>query len=69
MSHMDLLINVAPLRDAAGRLIGHLTGGVGDAHATLARSVTELAPNRVLLMPDGVFDYWSDDFLDLVELA
>ena len=31
--------------------------------------VTELAPNRVLLMPDGVLDYWSDDFLDLVELA
>jgi ATPase subunit of ABC transporter with duplicated ATPase domains len=31
--------------------------------------VTELAPDRVLLMPDGVVDYWSDDLLDLVELA
>jgi ATPase subunit of ABC transporter with duplicated ATPase domains len=31
--------------------------------------VTELAPNRVLLMPDGVLDYWSDDLADLVELA
>ncbi len=31
--------------------------------------VTELAPNRVLLMPDGVVDYWSDDLADLVELA
>jgi len=31
--------------------------------------VSELAPNRVLLMPDGVVDYWSDDLLDLVELA
>jgi ATPase subunit of ABC transporter with duplicated ATPase domains len=31
--------------------------------------VTELAPNRVLLMPDGVLDYWSDDLLDLIELA
>jgi ATPase subunit of ABC transporter with duplicated ATPase domains len=31
--------------------------------------VTELAPNRVLLMPDGVLDYWSDDLMDLVELA
>jgi ATPase subunit of ABC transporter with duplicated ATPase domains len=31
--------------------------------------VVELAPNRVLLMPDGVIDHWSDDFLDLVELA
>ncbi len=31
--------------------------------------VTELAPNRVLMMPEGVLDYWSDDLLDLVELA
>ena len=31
--------------------------------------VTELAPDRVLLMPDGVLDYWSDDLLDLVALA
>ena len=31
--------------------------------------VVELAPDRVLLMPDGVLDYWSDDLLDLVELA
>ena len=31
--------------------------------------VTELAPNRVILMPDGVVDYWSNDLLDLVELA
>ena len=34
-----------------------------------AEFVTELAPDRVLLMPDGVLDYWSDDLLDLVELA
>jgi ATPase subunit of ABC transporter with duplicated ATPase domains len=31
--------------------------------------VAELAPQRVLLMPDGVVDYWSDDLLDLVALA
>ena len=31
--------------------------------------VTELAPDRVLLMPEGVLDYWSDDLLDLVALA
>jgi ATPase subunit of ABC transporter with duplicated ATPase domains len=31
--------------------------------------VEELAPDRVLLMPDGTLDYWSDDFLDLVALA
>jgi ATPase subunit of ABC transporter with duplicated ATPase domains len=31
--------------------------------------VEELAPEKVLLMPDGTLDYWSDDFLDLVALA
>jgi ATPase subunit of ABC transporter with duplicated ATPase domains len=31
--------------------------------------VAELRPDRVLLMPDGDVDWWSDDFLDLVALA
>jgi len=31
--------------------------------------VTELAPDRVLLMPDGTLDYMSDDLLELVSLA
>ena len=31
--------------------------------------VEALAPERVLLMPDGDLDYWSDDYLDLVALA
>jgi ATPase subunit of ABC transporter with duplicated ATPase domains len=31
--------------------------------------VARLAPDRVLLMPDGVEDRWSDDLLDLVALA
>jgi ATPase subunit of ABC transporter with duplicated ATPase domains len=31
--------------------------------------VEALAPERVLLMPDGALDRWSDDYLDLVELA
>jgi ATPase subunit of ABC transporter with duplicated ATPase domains len=31
--------------------------------------VRELKPQRVLLMPDGDLDYWSDDMLDLVSLA
>lgn len=30
--------------------------------------VTELAPDRVLLMPDGVVGAWSDDLLDVVAL-
>ena len=31
--------------------------------------VEALAPERVLLMPDGGLDYWSADLLDLVALA
>jgi ATPase subunit of ABC transporter with duplicated ATPase domains len=31
--------------------------------------VTELAPDRVLVMPDGTEDRWSDDLLDLVAMA
>jgi ATPase subunit of ABC transporter with duplicated ATPase domains len=31
--------------------------------------VRELAPQRVLLMPEGTLDYWSDDMLDLVAMA
>jgi ATPase subunit of ABC transporter with duplicated ATPase domains len=31
--------------------------------------VRDLAPDKVLLMPDGTLDHWSDDYLDLVELA
>ncbi|HUF33311.1 MAG TPA: ABC-F family ATP-binding cassette domain-containing protein [Acidimicrobiales bacterium] len=31
--------------------------------------VRELAPQRVLMMPEGTLDYWSDDLLDLVAMA
>jgi ATPase subunit of ABC transporter with duplicated ATPase domains len=31
--------------------------------------VEALAPERVLLMPDGTLDYWDEDLLDLVALA
>ena len=31
--------------------------------------VDALRPNRVLLMPEGALDHWSDDLLDLVALA
>jgi ATPase subunit of ABC transporter with duplicated ATPase domains len=31
--------------------------------------VAALAPDRVLTMPEGQLDYWSDDLLDLVSLA
>ena len=29
----------------------------------------ELAPTKVLLMPDGDVDYFSDDWLDLVSMS
>ena len=31
--------------------------------------VEALAPQRVLLMPDGTVDHWDEDLLDLVALA
>jgi hypothetical protein len=31
--------------------------------------VRELQPQRVLLMPEGQLDYWTDDMLDLVGMA
>ncbi len=31
--------------------------------------VEALTPHRVLMMPDGTLDYWSDDLLELVALA
>jgi ATPase subunit of ABC transporter with duplicated ATPase domains len=52
---------------------------VADAHAGWEGSmvivshdpdfVRELQPQRVLMMPDGTLDYWSDDLLDLVSMA
>jgi ATPase subunit of ABC transporter with duplicated ATPase domains len=32
-------------------------------------AVTSLNPERVLLLPDGVEDLWSEDYLDLIALA
>jgi ATPase subunit of ABC transporter with duplicated ATPase domains len=32
-------------------------------------AVEALAPQRVLLLPDGVEDHWSPDYTDLVALA
>jgi ATPase subunit of ABC transporter with duplicated ATPase domains len=31
--------------------------------------VEALEPDRVLMMPDGTLDYWTDDLIDLVSLA
>jgi ATPase subunit of ABC transporter with duplicated ATPase domains len=32
-------------------------------------AVQALKPDRAILLPDGVEDIWSDDLLELVELA
>ncbi len=34
-----------------------------------AQFVRDLEPNKVLLMPEGTLDHWTDDYLELVELA
>ena len=46
----------------------------GDDDVDLARALADrvadlLEPQRVLLMPEGDLDYWSDDLLDLVALS
>lgn len=33
------------------------------------RFVEQVSPQRVLMMPEGQMDYWSNDMLDLVEMA
>jgi ATPase subunit of ABC transporter with duplicated ATPase domains len=32
-------------------------------------AVEALSPDRVILLPDGTEDHWSDDYMDLVQLA
>ncbi|MGQ0831281.1 MAG: ABC-F family ATP-binding cassette domain-containing protein [Microthrixaceae bacterium] len=34
-----------------------------------AQFVRDLEPDKVLLMPEGTLDHWTDGYLDLVELA
>jgi ATPase subunit of ABC transporter with duplicated ATPase domains len=57
-----------PSRDAVASSLGSWPGAmVLVSHD--AGFVEELEPSRVLLLPDGELDYWSDDLLDLVSLA
>lgn len=57
-----------PSREAVGKALAAWPGAmIVVSHD--ARFVSELAPDRVLMMPDGVEDSWSDDLLDLVALA
>jgi ATPase subunit of ABC transporter with duplicated ATPase domains len=57
-----------PSRDGIGRALSAWPGAmIVVTHD--AGFVSELAPDRVLLMPDGTEDSWSDDLLDLVTMA
>ncbi|MGI8492597.1 MAG: ABC-F family ATP-binding cassette domain-containing protein [Acidimicrobiales bacterium] len=57
-----------PSREAIGRALADWPGAmVVVSHD--AGFVSELRPDRVLLMPDGTEDTWSDDLLDLVAMA
>jgi ATPase subunit of ABC transporter with duplicated ATPase domains len=57
-----------PSRDAIGGALSAWPGSmVLVSHDT--RFVSDLAPDEVLLMPDGTLDAWSDDLLDLVSMA
>lgn len=57
-----------PSREAVGQALSDWPGSmVVVSHDT--EFVTELAPDRVLLMPDGTLDAWSDDLLELVAMA
>jgi ATPase subunit of ABC transporter with duplicated ATPase domains len=57
-----------PSRDAVAAALADWPGSmVVVSHD--ADFVDRLTPQRVLLMPDGTLDYWSDDLADLVALA
>jgi ATPase subunit of ABC transporter with duplicated ATPase domains len=57
-----------PSREGIGRALSAWPGAmIVVSHD--AGFVNELAPDRVLLMPDGTEDAWADDFLDLVTMA
>ena len=57
-----------PSRDAIGAALADWPGSmVIVSHDP--EFVARLEPQRVLMMPEGDLDYWSDDLLDLVALA
>jgi ATPase subunit of ABC transporter with duplicated ATPase domains len=57
-----------PSREAIGQSLSSWPGSmVLVSHDTTF--VSQLAPDEVLLMPDGNLDVWDDDLLDLVSMA
>jgi ATPase subunit of ABC transporter with duplicated ATPase domains len=57
-----------PSRQAVATALGNWAGAMVIVSHDVP-FVEALQPGRVLLMPDGVLDHWSDDFLELVSLA
>ena len=57
-----------PSRDAIGRALRTWPGAIVLVSHD-AEFVASLEPQRVLMMPDGDLDYWTDDLLDLVALS
>ncbi len=57
-----------PSREAIGRALAAWPGSMVVVSHDEA-FVRELTPDRVLAMPDGSLDFWTDDLLDLVSLA
>jgi ATPase subunit of ABC transporter with duplicated ATPase domains len=57
-----------PSRQAIGRALAHWPGAMVLVSHDVG-FVRQLSPGRVLMMPDGTEDYWSDDLLELVALA
>ena len=57
-----------PSRDAFARALQAWPGSlVVVSHD--AEFVERLRPQRVLLMPEGINDFWDDEFLEMVSLA
>jgi ATPase subunit of ABC transporter with duplicated ATPase domains len=57
-----------PSRDAIGAALSGWPGAmIIVSHDS--GFVSELAPSRVLMMPEGVEDHWSDELIELVALA
>ena len=57
-----------PSREAVGAALASWPGTMVIVSHD-APFVRDMAPDRVLMMPDGELDHWSNDLLDLVELA
>ena len=72
---MDDDLNVSAALAALFELVRELNRRIADRSLSTgdaARAlgfVRDLAPDRALLMPEGTLDFWSDELLELVDLA